>query len=68
MQREASSSKKPKYSGGLNKPSRWTVVFDTETTPMKPRPCASASITSIAARPCTEKGVFFEPQPGHRRS
>src|SRR5262245_34817627 len=50
------------YTGGLNKPSRWTVVFDTETTADEAFTLRLGAYHVYKDGVLYEKGIFFNPQ------
>jgi hypothetical protein len=62
-QDDAPDSEKPAYSGGLNGPSRWTVVLDTETTVHEVQTLRFGVYHVYRGRDLHEEGVFFDPQP-----
>ena len=62
-QHEASEAKKPAYTDGLNKPSKWTVVFDTETTVDEAQTLRIGVYHVYDGHTLHEKGVLFEPKP-----
>jgi plasmid maintenance system antidote protein VapI len=65
---DVSGSKKPAYSGGLNKPSKWTIVFDTETTVDEAQTLRFGVYHLYNGRALHEQGLFFEPKPKSSRA
>jgi hypothetical protein len=57
------AGRKPAYSSGLNKPDKWTVVFDIETTPDEVLALRFGVYHVYRDGVLYEKGLFFEPQP-----
>jgi hypothetical protein len=56
-------TKKNAPGGGLKKPSRWTLVFDTETTVDHAQTLRLGVYHLYEARALREKGIFFDPNP-----
>jgi hypothetical protein len=57
------SKRKTSYLGGLNKPSRWTLVFDTETTADAALSLRLGVYHLYERRTLKEKGIFFDREP-----